>query len=174
MEIYNLSYNDILTLDKSIKNYYLELFNKEIEKIDDKIYSPYKPLYQMIEESEHLIEEKISQYFFEGEEVNFYPIIKTYKAKENKICHISGDIIYKNQEYIYYKVFLYLKRKKEAFILRKPINTTMYYETYLPKTLREFETFAMRIKNSYECNLEEYYNFYGNYKSDISLRKLTI
>ena len=174
MDIYRMSYNDILSLNDDIREYYMDLFNKEIEQIDDSIYSPYKPLYQMICENEDILDSKVSEYFFEGEIINFYPIINTRKSLNNKVCHISGDIIYKNSLYVTYKAFLYNKQKKEAFVLKKPINVMPYYEFILPKTLKEFEEFAIKVRNSYDLNLEEYYNFYANYKSDISVRKLTI
>ena len=170
MEIYEMSYNDIISLNNPI---YLNEFKKILETINENIYSPYKSLYQMIEETKEIKDMNISTYFFNNQYANFYNIIEYRKSSKERICCFSGNIINKYDEYIYYKVLIYLPQKKEAFILRKPICTLSYYIDELPSNLKEFEEFAYLVRNAYSLNLDKYYNFYTNYKDDIILRKLS-
>lgn len=169
-DIYEMSYNDIISLNEK-KDKYLELFEEIIKDIPQELYSNYKPIFIMLEEMDILEANHYSEYVFPEDKVNFYPNLKIVKTKNAFTCPISSSIINKGSECITYKPFLFLPNKKEAYVLKKAIKASTYYENFFPTNIKEFDEFAYKVNNSYTLNNEEYYNFNCNY-GDITLRKL--
>lgn len=170
-DIYEMCYYDIISLNDKEKLVYLSLFEELIKDIPDEIYSKYKSLYVMLEENENLENSKYSEYVFPGEKVNFYPNLSIVKTNNTFTCPVSSEIIYKNSECIKYRPFIYLPNKKEVYVLNKTIKASTYYEYFFPINIKSFDDFVYKVNNSYDLNLDEYYNFNSNY-GDITLRRL--
>lgn len=107
-----------------------------------------------------------SDYCFPGHIVMLYPNIRVRRALKEHLCSFSGAKIYKGEEYISYKLFIEDLTEHALYTLAGPIAAEIGYEEYFPKNIKELDDFIYKISHAYELNLDDYYNFATNIKSD--------
>lgn len=171
MSIYELSYNDILSLPKNIKDVYLNEFLNLVKDVPKSIYNASRKLGHMLELAELEKESLISDYVFPGREIIYYPNVRRVVSKCSYTCPVSGMICSKGTETVLYKPFIYIPKENLSYVLEKAIRAHYYHEDFFPRTIKEFDDFMYKIEHSYELNLETYYSFY-TMVGDLKLRKL--
>ena len=107
-----------------------------------------------------------SDYCFPGHIVILYPNIRVRKALKEHLCSFSGAKIYKGEEYISYQLFIEDLTEHALYTLARPIAAEIGYEEYFPKSIKELDDFIYKIQHAYELNLDDYYNFATNIRSD--------
>jgi len=171
MNVYELSYNDIMSLPSNIKDFYLKEFNSLLVGVSDTIYKPNKKLGDMLELTELEKESLISDYVLPGREVIYYPNLRRVNSKCEYTCPVSSMICSKGTETVLFKPFLFIPKENISYVLEKSIRAHYYYEDFFPTNIKAFDEFMYKIEHSYELNLDDYYNFY-TMVGNLSLRKL--
>lgn len=147
-------YNELLKMinSQNLNAYLLERCSKSIMELEEKFC-----------EINHNFE---STYLFPGHIVLMWSSIKELKALKMHICNFSGALIYPGSYYLSYRLFLENLTTKTAYCLRKPIELEAGYESILPETLAQLDSFAYNLEHAYELGLDEYYTLATNLKTD--------
>lgn len=171
--IYNLSYRDILLLPYELKDKVINRFIKFLNDIPKCIYRNDKTLNEMLLEKEFLIQSKISHYVFSGSIVDYYPNIKFKKVLKPFTCPISGEFMSVGSEEVIWNPLFCLPESGDLYSLEKAIRVNYYYYYYsdfFPTDVLSLDDFFFKVENSYELNLDDYYNFFCN-TGGLKLRK---
>lgn len=171
MNIYSLSYDDILNTRLPYRKYLLIEFKNNLKYVNDKVYSDYKTLGDMILESEQIDTYEYSDYVFSGEKVIYYFNPKYRRSKKNFTCPVNGQVYTKGELAFIFKPFIYLPDKKESYTI-KEIKASSYEEDFFPNNINSFDEFYYKVENSYTLGLDKYYNFSTCIGGSIKLIKL--
>ncbi len=171
-EFYFYSFFDINKLSSLQKKEFHQFYDATLQEWDQNrlihhiILSHYgKSLYEI----ENLIQDQLllhtSLSFFPNDVVLLYPSFpRVLKARTSTLCQISGSIIMKNSEYLYYRPILDNLSNGQTYVLTNSIKAELGYSDFFPSTIFEFEQLNDKLNNSYEVE-DESYNYY-----DISQR----
>lgn len=171
MDIYSLSYDDIVNSISPNKKDLLIEFRNNLKYINDEVYSDFKKLGDMILESEQLDTYQYSDYVFSGEKVIYYFNPKYRRSKKNFTCPVNGQVYTKGELAFIFKPFIYLPDKKEVYTI-KEIKASSYEDDFFPDNINSFDDFYYKIENSYTLGLDKYYNFSTCIGGSIKLIKL--
>ncbi len=82
-----------------------------------------------------------------GEFVSFYSGIKEVRAKETRICQISGGRIEAGSFYYTYRPFMENLNTGRKFILKNTIHAEIAYYDFFPQTIGDFERLSFYLKH---------------------------
>lgn len=171
LDVYDLSYNEVLSLLSTRKDIFNK-FNKILGEVSDKVFSYNKKLGQMIIETQELIENEKSTYAFPGEYVKYYSNLKYGKVVKPFLCPVSSEIVSKGKEEVLWAPVFWLPNKNEFYCLSKKIRALSYYDDFFPTDISSFDEFYFKVNNAYELGFEDYYDFATNIGGSLNLRKL--
>lgn len=157
----DLTLNEIYDIkDKELRDKYFTKFLQELktnglslDEIDHN--STVTEIILAIYEEEALRE--YENYFLghNQDDYKFYAWQERRRSKENCICDLCSEKIYKGSFYIYYKPMIYNRKNKETLVMEKAIKSKESCKNHLPESYYELMLLFDNIDRYYDNPIDE-------------------